>query len=378
MRRWLIGGGVLLALFAGLVTAAALVPESPDRMAGSITNARPQGVRALGQVLMRDGVTVNQVTTLAEAGSAGDDTTLAVYLSADLSDAALTRLHEVTADVVVINAGNSTDTSVSFLTDRRMETDYWWSEDDHPDASCTDPDALAAGTITPSSIGVRSLVDTVVTCFPGEDGTALFAQAQTNRHRLTVIAGDRWVRNDTITSEGNAALALRVFGRNQNLVWYLPGADALPQGQQDSSGLDVFSLLPPWTRIVFALLIVAGAAAALWRGRRFGALVRELLPVEVPASEVSAGLARLYRQSAARGHAAAGLRASTVHRVAARLGLPPTAPPGLVVERLAQATGDPPAAVEELCYGPPPSTDAALVELATRLTDLERKLTTRE
>jgi hypothetical protein len=34
--------------------------------------------------------------------------------------------------------------------------------------------------------------------------------------------------------------------------------------------------------------------------------------------------------------------------------------------------------VEALCYGPPPSTDTALVELATGLTDLERKLTTRE
>ncbi len=71
----------------------------------------------------------------------------------------------------------------------------------------------------------------MTTCFPGEDGTALFAQTQTDRHRLTVIAGDRWLRNDTITENGNAALALRVFGRNQNLVWYLPGADALPPGQ---------------------------------------------------------------------------------------------------------------------------------------------------
>jgi len=380
MRRWLIGGGILLVLFAGLVTAATLVPESPDRLAGSITNPRPQGVRALGQVLLRNGVAVTQVTTLdaATAAAAADDTTLAVHLSVNLSDAALTRLREVSADLVVISAGSAFDSSVSVLSDRRIESDYWWSDDDHPDASCTDPDALAAGTITPSGVGLRSFVDTVTTCFPGEDGTALFAQTQTDRHRLTVIAGDRWLRNDTITENGNAALALRVFGRDQNLVWYLPGADALPPGADDDTGLDLFSLLPPWARIVFALLLVAGAAAALWRGRRFGALVRELLPVEVPASEVSSGLARLYRQSAARGHAAAGLRAATVHRLAARLGLPLTAPPGLVVERLAQATGDPPAVLETLCYGPAPSTDTALVALATGLTDLERKLTTRE
>jgi len=126
------------------------------------------------------------------------------------------------------------------------------------------------------------------------------------------------------------------------------------------------------------VLLVAGAAAALWRGRRFGALVPEALPVEVPASEASSGLARLYRQAGARGHAAAGLRAATVHRVAARLGLPASASPELVAERLGAAAGTPPSLVYELCYGPPPATDAALVELATALTDLERKLTSRD
>jgi uncharacterized protein DUF4350 len=378
MKRWLIGGGLLLVLFAGLVTASALLPESPDRLPGSITNPRPNGVRALGQVLMRDGVDVTQVTTLDEATAAGADATLAVYLSTNLSDAALTRLRESPADLVVVIAGSVTGPSVDALSDHRFMTDYWWSEDDRASADCTDPDASAAGTLTPSDTGIFAEADTVITCFPDEEDVALYARVQTDHHLLTAIAGDRWLRNDTIATEGNAALALRVFGHSQKLVWYLPGADAQPTGVTDNTGLDLFSLLPPWVRVTFALLLVAGAAAALWRGRRFGRLVRELLPVEVPASEVSAGLARLYRQSSARGHAAAGLRAATVHRVAARLGLPASAPPGLVVDRLAQATGAAPSTVEALCYGPPPPTDTALVELATGLTDLERKLTARE
>lgn len=91
MKRWAIAAAVLTGLFAALVAAAALLPESPDRLAGSITDPRPQGVRALGQVLGADGVDVAQVTTLDDATArATAGSTLAVYLSEDLSDAAIT------------------------------------------------------------------------------------------------------------------------------------------------------------------------------------------------------------------------------------------------------------------------------------------------
>lgn len=139
----------------------------------------------------------------------------------------------------------------------------------------------------------------------------------------------------------------------------------------------MFDLLPPWSRPVFAVLLVAGAAAALWRGRRFGALVKEPMPVEVPASEASSGLAGLYRQAGARGHAAAALRAAAIMRVSARLGLSASASPQTVVERIAQASGADPGALNALLYGTPPATDQELADLAHTLTDLERKLSSR-
>jgi hypothetical protein len=380
VKRWLVAGGVVLGLFAALVTVTALLPTSPDRMSGSITNPRPSGVRALGQVLAADGVQVTQVTTLDEATRAGAGSTLAVYLTTELSEEALARLMDVPADLVVVHAAEFPLESLLDLTDGLVSADYWWAQDAHPRADCTDPDATAAGTLTPAGVGLYAESNRVTSCFVGEEETALYTDATTNSHRVTVIAGEGWVRNDTITSEGNAALALRVFGRHPSLVWYLPGADAQAPLTGDGSGsaFDAFSLLPPWSRTVLAVLLVAGAAAALWRGRRFGALVRENLPVEVPASEVSAGLARLYRQADARGHAAAGLRAATVHRVAGRLGLPATASGDLVVERLALAGGGSSDQVRALCYGPPPASDTDLVELATALTDLERKVTSRD
>ncbi len=382
MKRWAIAAAVLTGLFAALVAAAALLPESPDRLAGSITDPRPQGVRALGQVLGADGVDVAQVTTLDDATArATAGSTLAVYLSEDLSDAAVARLNDVPADVVVVYTALSDLTTLDALTDRRIVPDYWWTDAETASADCTDPDAAAAGTLTPSRVwGVRARTTLATICFPaGYGNSGLYADTRLPGHRVTVVAGDRWLRNDTITENGDAALALRVFGRHAKLTWYLPGVDATaPPTQAGEGEIDMWSLLPPWSRAVLAVLLVAGAAAALWRGRRFGPLVSEKLPVEAPASEVSSGLARLYRQAGARGHAAAGLRATTLHRVAPRLGLPASASPDVVVERLARATGDPPGRLRELCYGPPPPTDTDLVALATALTDLERKLTSRE
>ncbi|MDR1806680.1 MAG: DUF4350 domain-containing protein, partial [Propionibacteriaceae bacterium] len=105
--------------------------------------------------------------------------------------------------------------------------------------------------------------------------------------------------------------------------------------------------------------------------RRLGPLVPEPLPVAVPASEAAAGLARLYRQAGARGHAAAGLRAATAGRLAARLGLPPNAQPATVGERLGLALGRDPGTIVGLLYGPPPATDAELVALAQQLHEVE-------
>lgn len=377
VRAWLIGGAVLLVLFCLLLVATAFLPDTGEQARGSITNSRPDGARALAQVLRSQGVAVTQVTTLAEAEAAArSGSTLAVYLTEDLSDAAVESLRKVAADLVVFDAGYELD--VESLSEGAVAPEWWWLESEQvPTALCDDPDAVAAGTLTASDEGFVPLRDDVAVCFPDDNEVGLFVRTTTDHHDLTLIGGQGWLLNSTITDNGNAALALRTLGRHDTLTWYLPGPDALPASEGDDGGWDmsVWSVLPGWAQAVFWLLLVAGAAAAVWRGRRFGALVREKLPVAVPASEASAGLGRLYRQSGARGHAAAALRAACIGRLAARLGVPPSASPALVIERVAQAAKADPATIAPLLYGPPPTTDADLVDLATRLNDLEGELT---
>jgi hypothetical protein len=133
-------------------------------------------------------------------------------------------------------------------------------------------------------------------------------------------------------------------------------------------------LLPPPVRLGLVLALIAGFAAAFWRGRRFGKLVPEALPVEVPASQVTLGVGRLYRRARAAGHAGAALRAGTASRLARRLGLPSSAAPATLVIGIADAAGRPATAVHTLLYGPPPASAAALAALAGDLHALEKAL----
>jgi len=378
VKKLLIVTGVVLALFAGLIAATVFLPESPDRLANSLTNPRPEGARALGQVLAQDGVAVNQTNSIADIAAAPADSTVAVVLETSLSEDEVAALTQTPADLVVIYSGSGFSTDPGKLAGGRLGVQDWSWGYPAPNAECADADALAAGRLSGDvGYGLVAFDDRVMTCFADGSYASLYADLTTSRHRVTVVAGLSWIRNSGITDMGNAALALRTLGRHDRLTWYLP-ADRSPTtvipGSQD---VDSFELLPPWSRPVFGVLLAAAAAAALWQGRRFGALVREPLPVEVPASEASAGLARLYRQAGARGHAAAALRAATIQRVAARVGVTTSDAPDTVISQLAQASGADPAALTEALYGPPPTTDTGLAILAETLTDLERKLSSR-
>jgi hypothetical protein len=82
----------------------------------------------------------------------------------------------------------------------------------------------------------------------------------------------------------------------------------------------------------------------------------------------------LYRSRRARDRAAEALRAAALHRMLPRLGLGPNAEQPAVAQSVAQRIGADPDALGHLLFGPPPGTDADLVNLANQLDDIERQV----
>ena len=117
------------------------------------------------------------------------------------------------------------------------------------------------------------------------------------------------------------------------------------------------------------------ALIALWKGRRIGPLVAEKLPVVVRASETVEGRGRLYRSRRARDRAAQALRSAALQRMLPRLGLGVNTPPPAVILAIAQHGRSDPESLWHILFGPPPATDADLIQLARALDEIERQVT---
>ena len=342
---------VVLLLGRGARTTAPLDPDNPD----------PQGAQAIARVLADEGVEVVVVRDAAafEATDVDESTTVLVTSTEQLGQSSTDRLleHGAQADLVVVDPGPGTTAALGVDT-----PPYRVSLDEPRTAGC------------PAYAELELLVDDALEyqdasgCFDGERGSILTEP----RPGLQLLGAGQALSNDQVLRADNAAAMLRLLGQHDRLVWYVPSLDDLV----GDDGVSLSTLLPDWLRPGLVLGALALLTLVLWRGRRLGPLATEPLPVVVRAIESTRSRGRLYRRSGDRGHAAAVLRAAALTRSADRLGLGRAAPPTTVVAGIARRTGRPIADVEAL-LGPTattPTSDHDLIELATRLDELDREV----
>jgi hypothetical protein len=354
--------GLALLVVGGIGGAISAANQWAQRGALDPDSTGPAGTRAIAEILRDHGVDVVVVRDRATAADAlaTAEATLVLPDAPALSDDAVTALAEAAADVVLIEPRARTlDLLVAGSAPAGV------APDESVDPDCEVEDAVRAGALAPG--GVYSAGDGTSPCYPAAGGFGVLVNP-TDDGRVAAVDGRALFTNEHLADDGNAALAINLMGRHALVVWYMPGAGDTDLADADPS---LGELTPPWVSPVIVLLLVAGVAAGIWRGRRFGPLVAERLPVTVRASETTEGRARLYARAGDPLHAADRLRIGALRRVAALLGLAANAAAPEIADAAAGRTGIDRRAVRGILLDETPRNDAELVALSTRLRDLE-------
>jgi hypothetical protein len=365
-RRRAIGGWVaIVAVLLGVAIAgAAIAGLGRWQQRGMLDpdSAGPDGTRALAQILRDHGVTVTVARDRATATrlAAEPGTTLVMPDDPTLSDDAFLAVADAASDLVVVDPASR---GIRLLFPGAGPTGYAPSEPLAPD--CALPEAQRAGSVVAGAL--YGPIDGGTGCYPADGGYALLV-AERDGARVAAIDGRSLFVNERLAEDGNAALAVNLLGRQPAVVWFVPElADSDLADTHPSLGV----LTPGWVTPAILLLILAGIAAAVWQGRRFGPLVAESLPVTVRANETTEGRARLYARSRDAAHAAAALREGALARLRRRLSLGSAATPARVAAEASARTGMPLDAVRAVLDGPLPESDRGLVALSDGLRDLE-------
>jgi hypothetical protein len=363
---WLVAGVVALAVavIAFLVTGTAGTAGTPL----AADNPAPVGGMAVVEVLRQQGVTVIPVGTLDDAAAAtrqaGESTLFLADASGYLNSEQLVEAGGLAGRTVVA------DPDFSLLQALAPKVGFGGvSPADTLAADCPVPAAERAGTISPGgkTLGVQAGLAGYTGCFPSAGAGYAMVERVTDGRTLTLVADTAIFANGSIAGYGNAALALNLLGAGDTLVWYLPTLADVPVTGPPSLG----ALTPGWVTPVLVLLFVVTGAAMIWRGRRFGPLVAENLPVVVRASETMEGRARLYARGNARLRAIDAIRIGALSRMSESLGLPRTAPLDQVIRAVAAGTGRAPDRVHAVLVGDVPADDAAMMALSDAIADLE-------
>ncbi|CAB4705226.1 MAG: DUF4350 domain-containing protein [Actinobacteria bacterium] len=357
-RTSLVIGGALVVAIAvavllggGARTSADLDPANPD----------PDGAQALARVLADQGVEVEVVRDAAALerldGLAGS--TVVVTSAGDLGRSTARRLVATAqgARIVVVDPAPGTLRALGI---RVSSTRSRPAED------------LAADCADPLTRDLHLDVDRATTyaldgCFSDETGSMLVQRAGL----LLFGAGGAWANGQVLRGD-NAALALRLLGQRERLVWYVPSlADLVAD-----DGVSLSTLLPRWLAPGLFLAVLASGALVLWRARRLGPLASEPLPVVVRAIETTRSRGRLYRRAGDRAHAASALRTAARRRAAERLRLGVGSEPDVVVREVARHLDRPVAEIQPLLdpATPAPVTDHDLIHLANALAELDREV----
>jgi hypothetical protein len=366
---------ILIVLLAVVAMSVTLMSRDPQGNTEHLDPANPgySGAQGLAHVLTNHGVEVIVVRSQAELlnETVGLNTTMVITRTDQLS--------ERTAGMALARA-RSAASLILLEPDPEIIKGMSLPVDSHP-ADLTDVTADCTGTEVGKELRLaqagRAYTQTgngpaATVCFPdvkdGGGAMVRLAPAQ-GRPPVTLLGDTSLISNGAILDSDNAAIALRLFGQSDRLVWYVPTVADISVAESTSR-----SIAPSWFQPGLALTTSAVVFLCLWRGRRLGRLVAEPLPVIVRAVETTESRGRMYRKSRDRARALAVLQLATRRRLASYLGLSESTSVSSVAAAAAAISGRDYHDVLALLNSPAAQDDSSLLKLANTLVSLEKEV----
>jgi hypothetical protein len=372
--RWLTPV-ILIAILVAVAMALTVLNRSTQKNSDDLDPANPgySGAQGLARTLSSHGVEVsvvrNQQALLGQ--SIDSDTTVVITATNRLSQrTALAALSHAApaASLVLLDADREVTAGMGLPVDSHR------AELADVVAGCQDADIGRSYRLARAGRAYKptTAASAATTCFPDKTdggGGMVRLPAASGRPAITLLGDDSLIINGAILDADNAAIALRLFGSSDRLVWYVPDLADITAAESASR-----SIAPEWFRPGLALAASAVLLLCLWRGRRLGRLVTEPLPVVVRAVETTESRGRMYRKSRDRDRALAVLQLATRRRLASYLGLPPSSTVSSVAAASAAVSGRIYRDVLALLDSPAAHDDSSLVELANSLLALEKEV----
>jgi hypothetical protein len=356
---------VLFALAAICVVAAIGTYLTAARPGGRMdpTSTGPDGAHALVALLRDHGVTVVVANSINDAETAARPGSLLLFAQTQrvTNESLLKRLAGTPSDLLLVEPTSHARAALA----PGIRSSGASVLDTKPNCALREANQAGSVDFGPSNTFHAVADKAVSSCYGGA-----LVRYRDGERIVTVVGSTDFMTNGGLLRAGNAALAMNLAGEHPRLVWYAPQR---VEGESSSS-TTIFDLIPDKVVWIVVQLWLTVILIALWKGRRIGPLVAEDLPVVVRASETVEGRGRLYRSRRARDRAAQALRAATLQRMLPRLGLGVDTPAPAVVIAIAQRSRSDPESLRHILFGPPPTTDADLIQLARALDDIERQV----
>ncbi|MBV7364109.1 hypothetical protein KRX54_06710 [Actinomycetaceae bacterium TAE3-ERU4] len=197
-------------------------------------------------------------------------------------------------------------------------------------------------------------------CYRNKFGALWHEYINGSGNKRIIISDASLFMNKNLEKEGNAAIALYSLGHNQEVIWLLALKDKTPKNN---------SLTSPAVQNFLYFTCLVFVVGAIVRGKRFGPLQYEKLPVTVPATETREGRKALYQKYPDYQHALR-LHREKIAGIILKRTLGPHEDLNKLIPTLSAATGKSPLEIKELFTDPCPNEADKFAKIIKQLTEL--------